>query len=561
VANRKPIVLISGIPQAIPAADTLVDGSGTPYGTGTGSVTNVSSSSGDITVASPTTTPVLTAVSAPKWTTARTLSYTGNVTGSGSVDGSGNVATALTIGALQVATGMIQAGAVTYAKIQNVSANSVLLGAGAAGSGAAPVEITLGTNLSMSGTTLNATAGGSGTVTSVSSANGDLTVATPTTTPVLTIVSAPKLDTGRTISITGDLAYTSPSFDGSGNVTAAGTLATVNSNVGSFTYASIMVNAKGLITAASSGAAPTGTVTSVSLSAPLGGGTVTTSGTLGTTSYTNHGVLIGAGTSALSVTAAGGANTFLAGVASSDPTFRAPVLASADFANQGTTTTVLHGNAAGNPSFGAVSLTADVTGTLPVGNGGVGVATLTAHGVVIGNGASAVNVTGAGTSGQVLTSNGASADPTFQGFVGARAYNDGAQSIPNNTSTAVTFNSNVFDTSSIHSTSSNTSRLTMPTAGYWQFSYKISFNSSNTTGSRIAFIRKNGSDVIGAAVFAIPSATVATSCVNTFMQNAAASDFFEVFVFQNSGGAVTVGIAVASDTGEPSVFEAHRIGF
>lgn len=45
-------------------------------------------------------------------------------------------------------------------------------------------------------------------------------------------------------------------------------------------------------------------------------------------------------------------------------------LASSDFANQGTTTTVLHGNASGNPSFGAVSLTADVTGTLPAGNGG-----------------------------------------------------------------------------------------------------------------------------------------------------------------------------------------------
>ena len=36
------------------------------------------------------------------------------------------------------------------------------------------------------------------------------------------------------------------------------------------------------------------------------------------------------------------------------------VLASADFANQGTTTTVLHGNAAGNPSFGTV-VEADIT--------------------------------------------------------------------------------------------------------------------------------------------------------------------------------------------------------
>jgi hypothetical protein len=65
--------------------------------------------------------------------------------------------------------------------------------------------------------------------------------------------SAASLTTGRTIAITGDLAYTSPSFDGSANVTAAGTLATVNSNVGSFTNASVTVNAKGLITAVSTG--------------------------------------------------------------------------------------------------------------------------------------------------------------------------------------------------------------------------------------------------------------------------------------------------------------------
>ena len=61
--------------------------------------------------------------------------------------------------------------------------------------------------------------------------------------------TATALATGRTIAITGDLAYTSPAFDGTSNVTAAGTLATVNSNVGSFTK--VTVNAKGLTTAAS----------------------------------------------------------------------------------------------------------------------------------------------------------------------------------------------------------------------------------------------------------------------------------------------------------------------
>lgn len=59
--------------------------------------------------------------------------------------------------------------------------------------------------------------------------------------------TATALQTGRTISITGDLDYTSGSFDGTGNVTGTGTLATVNSNIGTFTK--ITINAKGLATA------------------------------------------------------------------------------------------------------------------------------------------------------------------------------------------------------------------------------------------------------------------------------------------------------------------------
>jgi len=45
-------------------------------------------------------------------------------------------------------------------KVATAAANSKLIGSGASGSGAAYAELTLGTNLSMSGTTLNATGGG-----------------------------------------------------------------------------------------------------------------------------------------------------------------------------------------------------------------------------------------------------------------------------------------------------------------------------------------------------------------------------------------------------------------
>ena len=55
-----------------------------------------------------------------------------------------------------------------------------------------------------------------------------------------------------------------------------------------------------------------------------------------------------------------------------------------------------------------------LTAPLPVAQGGTGAATLGAHGVLLGNGTGPVAVTGAGTAGQILTSGGASADPTFQ---------------------------------------------------------------------------------------------------------------------------------------------------
>lgn len=62
-------------------------------------------------------------------------------------------------------------------------------------------------------------------------------------------------------------------------------------------------------------------------------------------------------------------------------------------------------------AFSATSFT--VSTAIGVASGGTGRATLTAHGVLIGEGTSAVNQTSAGTVGQALVSGGASADPAF----------------------------------------------------------------------------------------------------------------------------------------------------
>ena len=163
--------------------------------------------------------------------------------------------------------------------------------------------------------------------------------------------------------------------------TGALTLATVNASPGSYTNASVTVNAKGLVTSASSGTAP---VTSVSVLAPI----------------TDTG------------------------------TSTAPIIG---VVNQGTTTTVLHGNAAGNASFSAVSLTADVSGVLPVANGGTNASSLTAYGALVSNSAgTAVTTVAPGASGNVLKSDGTQ---WTSGTAGGLQYFTEAQATaaPNNT--------------------------------------------------------------------------------------------------------------------------------
>ena len=64
------------------------------------------------------------------------------------------------------------------------------------------------------------------------------------------------------------------------------------------------------------------------------------------------------------------------------------------------------GNLTLGGALSGVNLTSQVTGTLPVANGGTGQTALTANNVVLGNGTSAVQVVAPGTSGNVLKSNG-----------------------------------------------------------------------------------------------------------------------------------------------------------
>jgi hypothetical protein len=179
--------------------------------------------------------------------------------------------------------------------------------------------------------------------------------------------SAATLTTGRTIAVTGDLAYTSPSFDGSANVTAAGTLATVNTNVGSFTNASVTVNGKGLVTAASSGTAPVTSVTGTSPVASSGGATPAISLSAG---YGDT----------LNPYASKTANYFLAAPNGSAgvPTFRAVVASDIPTLNQNTT-----GTAASTPKLLTTNFTIEESGgKLLFKNGATTIASMSSTGII-----------------------------------------------------------------------------------------------------------------------------------------------------------------------------------
>ena len=123
------------------------------------------------------------------------------------------------------------------------------------------------------------------------------------------------------------------------------------------------------------------------------------------------------------------------------------------------------------------------------------------------------------------------------GFPAARAFDSNGQSIPHSTVTILGFDSETFDTASLHDTTTNNSRLTAPIAGIYQITGNVRWDTNNV-GTRFLTITVNGNRTANSWMQATQGAQ--TDQIVTTIRQMAPGDIAELAGFQNSGGALSI---------------------
>jgi hypothetical protein len=203
-------------------------------------------------------------------------------------------------------------------------------------------------------------------------------------------------------------------------------------------------------------------------------------------------------------------------------------------------------NSTSSTSTTTAAVPASVKSAYDLADGAIPKSLIDAAGdLIVGTAADTAGRLGIGTAGQVLKVNsGATALEwgTAGGgstFAGCRVLLTANQSIANSTDVAITFTDETYDTDGYHSNVTNTSRLTIPSgkAGYYQINANITWAAA-ASGIRDFNIYKNGNR---ANYFTFnPQSSNSQSFQLSSILYGAESDYFEMFVFQNSGGALNV---------------------
>lgn len=189
---------------------------------------------------------------------------------------------------------------------------------------------------------------------------------------------------------------------------------------------------------------------------------------------------------------------------------------------------------AATPSTVTAIPAADVSGQMTVAQGGTGASTLAAHGVLVGNGTGTVAVTGTGTAGQVLTSNGASADPTFQS-VGSTGIVVLDRNVVSSTVFNTTTPTTIYSFSMPGGTMGTTKRLRVQHDGLWNNTTGVSANMTLT-------ITLGGTTIIGGSALTFAPSDPRRVRLEAWITNLNASNS------QSTTGTLMTGPSVAGGT-------------
>lgn len=230
----------------------------------------------------------------------------------------------------------------------------------------------------------------------------------------------------------------------------------------------------------------------------------------------------------------------------------------------GASGTVLHGGT--TPSYSAVSLIADVSGTLPVNHGGTGVATITTNGVVIGAGTSPVTTvtgsefnvltvdnTGAPVFGQVALNQSAAVTGVLVGANGGTGVA--------NTGKTITLGGNLTTSGAFATTLTVTgaTNVTLPTSGTL-VTTTTAVTSVSGTANQITATGAN------AVTLSIPNTFIAPGTVEVTDTLAIDTNIAHAFVYSDtskivaSTGAATNGQLLIGSTGANPVAAALTAG-
>lgn len=159
----------------------------------------------------------------------------------------------------------------------------------------------------------------------------------------------------------------------------------------------------------------------------------------------------------------------------------------------------------------------------------------------------------------VTTTDTDSVTPGMLYFSGATAYRSTAQSITNATFTAVLFDAESADTDTYHSTSSNTSRLTVPATGMYRVTYDAAFAVGAGGAERSFWVAINGAGGASANRYAITSTgpNVPNARNASIDLPLTAGDYVELWCYQDSGGALNTASEATSPG--PMRMSIHRL--